>query len=37
MLEIADLEDECLVKLKEMGMTNYKRVNEILNDSQARN
>ena len=27
MLEIADMEDECLVKIREMGLTNFNRNN----------
>lgn len=37
MVEIADMEDECLVKLKDMGIHNYNRNNVLLDDSQARN
>ena len=37
MMDIADLEDACLVKLRDMGLTNYQRTNSMLNDSQARN
>ena len=33
MVEIADMEDECLVKLKDMGIHNYNRNNVLLDDS----
>lgn len=33
MVEIADMEDECLVKLKDMGIQNYNRNNVLLDDS----
>ena len=33
MIEIADMEDECLVKLKEMSIQNYNRVNILLDES----
>ena len=33
MVEIADLEDECLVKLREMGIQNHNRYNSLLDES----
>ena len=35
LLEIADLEDECLIKLRDMAIENFKRNNVLLDSQQA--
>jgi len=36
-MEIADLEDECLTKVREMAFDNYQRINRMLDEGKAKN